>query len=326
MKKWNSMGIAYLLMLFLVFPTVSLADTKIRIGNTVTTDVNSLALFYALKNGAFKKVGLDVEVKSFVQSSQKYDAFKAGAIDIDVNMGAINAAQLHSAGVPVTVLRAVTTADMWQVIVRKDSSIKSVGEFKSKRFGVVSVSGVNFGVSYFAFKTAGLDLGRDVRVVSLPPSGLIAALEKGELDGGTLYEPHLTTALKTGQFRVLAKPEEMYQRSYGEPFFALVVSVNRNFYSMNKAAVTSFVGILEKALADVGDNLDAATLAVAEGVPELGLKAGEIKEIIGPYTKRFVTQQNEPALLEKVQNYYNRLYEIKQLKEPAKVAEFWVKP
>lgn len=68
--------------------TVAFAQsTTIRVGYTITTDITSAALFSAQKKGLFKQAGLDVQTQPFVQSSQKYDAFKGKAIDVDINAG-----------------------------------------------------------------------------------------------------------------------------------------------------------------------------------------------------------------------------------------------
>jgi len=234
-------------------------------GNTITTDITSLALFYAIKSGAFARAGLELEVKSFIQSSQKYDAFKAGALDMDINMGAVNAAQLHSAGVPLVVLRAYTTADIWAIIVKKDSPIQRLEEFKGKKFGAVSLSGINFAVTYFAFKAAGLDVLKDMQLTTLPPAALRAAIEKGDLEGGTTYELHLSEAVKAGGVRILLRPGEMYQRHYGAPFVALVNSARKDFYEKNKQALARFDAVMEKAFADLPAHLDEAAQALVEG-------------------------------------------------------------
>jgi phthalate transport system substrate-binding protein len=38
-----------------------------------------------------------------------------------------------------------------------------------------------------------------------------------------------------------------------------------------------------------------------------------------------IKSQNTPAFVKTVQNMYDRLLEAKQLKEPVKAADFWIK-
>jgi ABC-type nitrate/sulfonate/bicarbonate transport system substrate-binding protein len=298
---------------------------KIKVGSTVSSDVSAAALCLAIKNGAFKKAGLDVEIKSFVQSNQKYDAFKAGGLDLDINMGAINAAQLHSSGVPMLVLRAVTPADIWAVVVRKDSTLSKPSDFRGKKFGVVSLSGTNYGTTFLSFKAEGVDFMREVKVSTLPPAALITALEKGEVDGATIYEPYLTTALKTGRIKTLFRPGDVYERHYHEPFLALVIAGRKEFVEKNRAAVAKFVAVMEETLATLGSNLDPAAQALVEGMPEIKLTPAEAKELLVPYAPNTVKSRNDAAFIKKVQNLYDRLLDAKQLKEPVKAADFWTK-
>lgn len=299
--------------------------TKIRVGATVSSDVSAAAFCLAMKNGAFKKAGLDIELRTFVQSGQKYDAFKGDAIDIDINMGAINAAQLFSSGVPMNVLRAVTPADIWAVVAKADSPLSKPADFKGKRFGVVSLSGTNFGVTYFSFKTQNIDFMREVKVSTLPPSALVASLEKGEIDGATLYEPYLTSTLKTGKIKVLFKPGEVYEKRYGEPFIALVISGRKDFIEKNRAATAKFVKVMEDTLNSLSSNVDAASQALVEEMPDIKMTAADAKELIVPYLPNVIRTPNDPAFLKKAQNFYDRLGEAKQLKQPVKVSDFWVK-
>jgi ABC-type nitrate/sulfonate/bicarbonate transport system substrate-binding protein len=302
------------------------AQTKIRVGSTVSSDVSAAALCLGMKNGAFKQAGLDIDLKTFVQSSQKYDAMKGDAIDLDINMGAINAAQLHAGGVPVTVLRAVTPADIWAVVARKDSTATKPADLKGKRYGVVSLSGTNYGVTYLAFKTQAVDLMRDVKVSVLPPAALMTALDKGEVDGATLYEPYLTTGLKAGRFKVLFRPGDVYEKRYGEPFIALVISSRTEFLEKNRAATAKFVSVMEQTLASLPANIDPAAQALVECIPEMRATAADAKEMLVPYVPNTITAQNDAAFIKRAQNMYDRLFEAKQLKEPVKAAAFWTKP
>jgi phthalate transport system substrate-binding protein len=301
------------------------AQVKIVVGSTVSTDVSAAALALAMKNGAFKRAGLDIQLKNFVQSNQKYDTFKAGAIDMDINMGAINAAQLYGSGVPVQVLRAATPADIWAVVAPKASPLKSALDMKGKRFGVVSLSGTNFGATYAAMKLAGVDMMRDMKVSTLPPSGILLALDKGEIDAATIYEPYLTPALKSGRVKVVLKPGEVYQAHYKEPFLALVISAQKDFVTENRAAAAKFVAVMEQTLGSLGNNTDAAAKALTEVMPEIQLSPAEVKELLLPYIPNTIKTPNDAATVRAAQNLYDRMLEAKQLRSPVKASEFWIK-
>jgi phthalate transport system substrate-binding protein len=301
------------------------AQVKIRVGATVSSDVSAAAFALALKDGAFKKAGLDVELKSFVQSNQKYDTFRAGALDMDINMGAINAAQLFSSGVPVTVLRAATPADIWAVVARPDSPLKAPADLKGKRFGVVSLSGTNFGATYASLKLANVDLMSDVRVSTLPPSAIMLALDKREIDAATIYEPYLTPALKSGRVKVVFKPGDLYQKHYNEPFLALVISANKDFVAKNRAAAAKFVAVMEASLASLGNNTDQAAQALVEVMPDIKLSKAEVKELIQPYVANTIKTPNDAATIKAAQSLYDRMLEAKQIRTPVKASDFWIK-
>lgn len=301
------------------------AQVKIKVGATVSSDVSAAALALALKNGAFKKAGLDVELKSFVQSNQKYDTFKAGAIDMDVNMGAINAAQLFGGGVPVVVLRAATPADIWAVVTRQDSALKGPPDFMGKRFGVVSLSGTNYGTTYAAFKLNKVDMMRDLKVSTLPPSGLLLALDKGDIDGATIYEPYLTPALKTGRIKVAFKPGDIYQQHYKEPFLALVISAQKDFVAKNPAAAAKFVAVMEESMASLAANTDQAAQALVELMPDIKLSQAQVKELLLPYIPNIIKTPNNAQTIKSAQGLYDRMLDARQIRESVKASEFWIK-
>ncbi|PUA19672.1 ABC transporter substrate-binding protein [Glaciimonas sp. PCH181] len=315
--------VALLFPLYLANP--AFAQTNIRVGSTVSSDVSAAALSLGMKTGAFKKAGLNIELTTFVQSSQKYDSIKGNAIDIDINMGAVNAAQLYSSGVPITVLRAVTPADIWAVVARPDSKLSKPADFKGKRFGVVSLSGANFAVTYLAFKTQSVDFMREVKVSALPPSALLTALDKGDIEGATIYEPYLTGALKTGRVKVLFRPGELYQKRFGEPFIALVITGRNEFIQKNRAAAAKFIAVMEQMLANLPANVDLASQALVENMPDMKITTAEAKEMLIPYMPNVIKSANDPQLIKRAQNMYDRLLEVKQLQEPVKASAFWTR-
>jgi ABC-type nitrate/sulfonate/bicarbonate transport system substrate-binding protein len=302
------------------------APVKIKVGYIISTDMTVLPFLHALKTGQFKKAGLDVEAKAFAQSSLKYDTFKAGGIDIDVNMGVINAAQLYTAGVPVVVVRAAQSADQWAIIVKKDSPIKTPQELRGARFAVTTFSGTNFGSTFLTMKIYGIDLIRDMKLSTLPPANLLAALEKDDVAGATLYEPYLSQALKTGKYRILYRTADVYQQHYKRDLVALAWGVRKDFYQKNPEATRKFVEVLERSYKELHLNIDAAAEFTSKEIPELKMTAAEIKEIVVPYMDSYIRTQNTPQFIAEVQQFYDELLEIKQLNKPVKAADFWIKP
>jgi ABC-type nitrate/sulfonate/bicarbonate transport system substrate-binding protein len=300
-------------------------NTKVRVGATVSIDASSAAFCLALDNGTFAKAGLDIDLKTFVQSNQKYDIFKAGGLDFDVNMGAINAAQLYSGGVPIVVLRAVVPADIWAVIARKDSTLTKPSDFKGKKFGVVSLSGINYGSTYLAFKAQNVEMMKDVKVSTLPPAGLITALENGDIDGATTYEPFLTPALKTGRVKLLFRPGDIYAQKFHEPFIALTLATRKEYLDKNRAALAKIVAIMEDTMASLPQHTDEAAKAILNHMPEMKMTQSDAKELLDRYVPGAIKSQNTPTFIKSVQNLYDRLLEAKQLQEPVKAADFWIK-
>jgi ABC-type nitrate/sulfonate/bicarbonate transport system substrate-binding protein len=300
-------------------------NLKVRAGVTVSVDAMTAAFLMALDSGAFAKAGMDVDARIFVQSNQKYDAIKAEALDVDIDMGAINAAQLHSGGVPIVVLRATTPADVWGVIAKSDSKLAKPADFIGKKYGVISLSGTNYGVTYLAFKTQNATLMKDVKVSTLPPAGLITALENGDIDGATTFEPFLTTALRTGRVKMLFNPGDVYEQKYKEPFIALTVGARKDYVTKNRVAMTKFMAILEESMASLPQRTDEAAKSMVKHMPEMKMSEADAKELLVKYLPGAIKSQNTPVFVKTVQNMYDRLLEAKQLKEPVKAADFWIK-
>jgi phthalate transport system substrate-binding protein len=167
---------------------------------------------------------------------------------------------------------------------------------------------------------------RDVRVSTLPPSALVTALEKGDIEGATLYEPYLTETLKTGRIKVLFRPGDVYQHRYGEPFLALVIAGRKEFIEKERVAVAKFIGVMEQTLTSLPNNLDPAAKALLEVFPDIKGTDAEAKELLVPYAPNIIKSRNDAAFVKKAQNLYDRLLDARQIKEPVKAADFWIIP
>ena len=52
----------------------------------------------------------------------------------------------------------------------------------------------------------------------------------------------------------------------------------------------------------------------------------QIKETLGPYVGNYIRAGNDATFVRTVQNLYDRMVEIKQLTQPVKASDFWIKP
>jgi ABC-type nitrate/sulfonate/bicarbonate transport system substrate-binding protein len=300
-------------------------NLKIRVGATVSVDGATSAFLWAVDNGSFAKAGLDVDVKSFVQANQKYDTIKAGGLDVDMNMGVVNAAQLYSSGMPIQVLRANTLSYTWAVVALPNSKLTKPQDFKGKKFGVMSLSGTNYGITYQAFKIEGVDFQKDVRVSTLPSATLFTALENGDIEGATTFEPFLSQGLKAGRIKILFRPGDIYQKKYNQPYLALAVGARKEFVQKNRAAMVKFMAVLEEAIATAPQHSEEVAKATIKYMPEMKISVADAKELLDSHADNVIKTQNTPAMIKAAQDMYNRLYESKQLQESVKASDFWIK-
>jgi ABC-type nitrate/sulfonate/bicarbonate transport system substrate-binding protein len=165
-----------------------------------------------------------------------------------------------------------------------------------------------------------------MKLSTLPPANLLAALEKNDVAGATLYEPYLSQALKTGNYRILYRTADVYKQHYKRDLVALSWGARKDFYQKNPEATRKFVEVLERAYKEIHVNIDAAAEITSKEIPELKMTGAQIKEIVLPYMDSYIRTQNTPEFIAEVQQFYDELLEIKQLNKPVKAADFWIKP
>jgi hypothetical protein len=82
---------------------------------------------------------------------------------------------------------------------------------------------------------------------------------------------------------------------------------------------------MEDTLATLNTHLEPAAQALVESMPEIKLSTADARELLVPYAPNVIKSRNDPPFVKSVQNLYDRLLEAKQLQEPVKATDFWVK-
>jgi NitT/TauT family transport system substrate-binding protein len=161
-------------------------------------------VLYALHAGLFAAAGLDVVLQKANSGSAVAAAVASGAMDF--GRGTIlPLVSAHARGVNFVLVAASTmhvNADPDSgLLVLADSPLRAARDLNGK---IVSVAGL-YDLNWLATK-AWLDAnGADdtIRFIEIPNSAVLAALQDGRIAGGTLSEPFMSLALRSGKARYL---------------------------------------------------------------------------------------------------------------------------
>jgi ABC-type nitrate/sulfonate/bicarbonate transport system substrate-binding protein len=94
------------------------------------------------------------------------------------------------------------------VLVRKDSPYKSLSDLKGKPFAVPPEVTSAYNQFDYMMKKQGIDIEKYYQLKKLGGSGIVAVLERGEVDAGYSWEAFVSKLLATGKYRVLVLPRD----------------------------------------------------------------------------------------------------------------------
>jgi taurine transport system substrate-binding protein len=158
------------------------------------------------------------------------------------------------------------------LVVRNGSGINTIAELKGKRIGTPFASTAHYSL-LAALAQNGLSAS-DVQLVDLQPQAILAAWDRGDIDGAYTWLPTLDDLRKTGKdlitSRQLAKD--------GKPTLDLS-AVSDDFAQAHPDVVNTWRQQEARALTTIKDDPDAAAKAIAA---EIGLSpevvAGQLKQ------------------------------------------------
>ena len=216
-----------------------LEKSRLTLGFIPLTDCAPLAI--AAEKGYFKQHGLDVTLAREASWANIRDKVALNALDgaqmlapmpIAATLGScvvkqptITAFSLGLNGNAITVSNSLydrlcqADPDAMSTSPVTAQALKKVID-ENKRAGqpaltfamVFPVSNHNYQLRYW-MASAGIDPDRDVRLIVIPPSHMVANLESGKIDGYCVGEPWNTRAVRTGVGRILISGYEIWNNS-----------------------------------------------------------------------------------------------------------------
>lgn len=224
---------------------------------TFSTAIDYAPFYVARGQGYFeeelKKEGLAASYKSFESLPPLNDSLRNGQLDVvfEAEPPAL-IAEAADTDVLVPHLSAVLRQ---QVVVRKESGIRSVADLRGRSIGVLTGTSSHYGLVQ-VLKRAGLSAA-DVKIVNLPPPEARAAFQAGQIDAWAIWPPFPEVEILEGRAAPLPDSEA--------PIVSLVV-IRGAFAKERPAAEAAVVRAVRRAQAFMVKNPGQAQRLVAEAV------------------------------------------------------------
>jgi NitT/TauT family transport system substrate-binding protein len=176
-------------------------------------------MLYAMKAGIFRKYGLDIDFQKMNSGTAILAAVSAGSVQI--GSGSVTAMITAAAhGIPLQIVcggpfyEAGNRVPYQMLLVGKTSQIKTAADLQGKTLGLSSARGDLAAMSTQAWiEKHGVDWAT-VRILEIPQSAMVAAVEQGRIDGMSMQSPGSTIALASGKVRMLADPFESLAKRF----------------------------------------------------------------------------------------------------------------
>jgi len=332
-KNLNKLFVFFLF--FIIFQNLAFAENKkISLQLTWLHQFQFAGYYMAKEMGYYDDIGIDLEIKEYTYETKITDAVVNKEVDFAVGRSSIIIDKIN--GQDIVALGAIFQSNPLMLLVREDSGITSIEDFKNKKIMIANVS--QYRASIIAMLNANGIATRDVELI--PHSFDINDLINNKVDAMASYlsnEP-LTMDDRNIEYRVF------HPKDYGFDFYGDILFTTSSFikenpkltrkfyeasikgwkYAFNNIIKTSeviyqkyntqnksFINYVKE-----GEILKKMTYVPVEGEqgdlishPSLGLlQKDKLEEIVGVYkvmglvykdlnTKEFIYEFNHPKML-----------------------------
>jgi NitT/TauT family transport system substrate-binding protein len=163
-------------------------------------------LYIAIKEGYFKKLGLDVNVVKFTSGPAQFAALAGGQVDLAWGgLGTFLIAKANGQDLNfISVFMDYNSLEA--LVVPAGSAVSSIKGLAGKKVGLVKGSDANYGMAE-AMRANGM-AADSVQLLNMSPPQQIAALKSGDIAAAYLWEPFLTPLYEKGA-RTLLKLSDL---------------------------------------------------------------------------------------------------------------------
>ncbi|MEF0941912.1 taurine ABC transporter substrate-binding protein [Rhizobium sp. BR 362] len=223
------------------------ADKKV----VVAYQTDALPSSVAIANGEFAKAtGYDIDFRRFNSGAEIFAAIASGDVQVGyVGSSPFAAAVSRGLEVKAFYLASISGIDE-ALVVRNGSGIESLNDLKGKKLAAAPVSTDHYQLLAL-IKSLGLT-EKDVQVFAIPQSEIVASYNRGDIDGGFVWDPALTELKKNG--KVLVTSKDVADK--GAPTFSAWVATSK-FAADNPGFLKDFASVINKYYASFASDKSA---------------------------------------------------------------------
>lgn len=238
--------------------------TEFRIGYQVVPNAEVLTKNLGLLEAKYPDV--DVQWLSFASGRDVNAAMLSGSIDVGL-AGSVPVSTGIAQGVPYQVYFIHDViGDNEALAVTNGSGIDSMADLVDKKIGVPFGSTTHFSL-LSSLDQEGINPS-DVQILDLQPQDMLAAWQRGDIDGGFVWQPTLSKMLEADG-KILTTAKQLAEKGV---ITADLGIVSNEFATAYPDFLASYVSALDEAVQSYRDDPQAASEAISE---EIGLSPEE---------------------------------------------------
>jgi len=234
------------------------AAETLRVGKAVPEAFSFTPLDVAIRQGLFKRLGVDIDEVSFAGDAKMQQAMAAESLDIALGSGPAMA--FIAKGAPVKAVAAMAGPPLDLTIVVRPDGPKTTADLKGKKVSVSTVGSLTYWLVSETSRQQGWGPnGIDIVPMGAMP-GQLSALERGDIDGAMT---DVSTALeleKLAKARILTRFGEIVK-----DFHVHVIYATDKLIASRPDAIHAFLKGWFEAIAFMRHN-KAETVAIASQV------------------------------------------------------------
>ncbi|MGR5063368.1 taurine ABC transporter substrate-binding protein [Photobacterium sp. DNB22_13_2] len=252
-----------------------LLSTSVMAAKEVTVGYQGMfnPMKYAIDQKHFEEAtGYTIKWRKFDSGAKAITAMAAGAVDMTV-AGSSPIASAASNGIDMELVWVMENiADAEALVVRNGSGITSPADLKGKNLGVPFVSTTHFHM-LFALEQFGLT-EKDVKLINMQPGAIVAAWQRGDIDGAFIWDPALGSIKQEGQVLITSKQLS----AWGKPTFDGLIA-SKSFANKNSDFMTDFLTVIAKADEEYRVNQEGFSADHPIAVSVAKLTGGEVSTV-----------------------------------------------